>query len=262
MFDFAIKNEETRLDEVGTIMDYPEFKERHRVFPALFEGRNHKRILESSAGVGYAAKRILDNYPANLVCNEISPSCFKTLRKLKTSLVSFNLDQEHTAFPFSNNSFDAVISLVTIEHLLNIDHFISEIRRVLCDGGYLYIATPNYAAPEYLVAPLVFGRSFHNPLSKSSRYEFYGHVRYFTYVTLLEYVASFGFAPDTVYIARPSGSDRYRRLYLKSKLKANIFRFVMSLRHRIFSPRWASEPIVCFQKTDCKPSGRIRKTVL
>ncbi len=261
MREFSMKQEETRLNENETLMVYPEFKERHRVFPAIFEQRQHKNILDSSAGIGYAAQRIRDGYSAKLICNEISPACFPDLKKLNLPIVSFDLDDSVSNFPFPDGSFDAVVSLVTIEHLLNVDHFIMEIKRVLSQGGFLYITTPNYAAPEYILNSVLRGRSYHDPLDESSRYEFYAHVRYFTYITLLEFVASFGFVLDTVYIAHPGGSERYQNLYKKSKIKAKIFHSLMTLRHRVLSPRWASEPILCFKKTDEPPQQKVRKVV-
>ena len=261
MREFAIKQEQFRLSDGEKTIVFPEFKERHRVFPAIFENRQHKKILDSSAGIGYAASRIQDGYPSELVCNEISPMCLSALKKLNLPIVSFDLDDNTTSFPFADGSFDAVISLVTIEHLINVDYFIEEIKRVLCQDGFLYITTPNYAAPEYVLSPALYGRSYHNPLQESSRYEFYAHVRYFTYTTLLEFVSSFGFVLDTVYIARPGGSRQYQKLYEKSKIKAKIFQSLMSLRHQILHPRWASEPILCFQKSN-KQEHAARKVVL
>lgn len=259
----AIQLEEQRLHGLDDIKDYRWLKERHRVFPAVFESREHKRILDISAGVGCAAQRIRENYQADLVCNDVSPTCLKILHELGIPTVCFDVDDNETTFPFPSGHFDAIISLVTIEHLINVDHFVEETHRILSDGGYLYISTPNYAAPEYAVRLLLSGRTFHDPLlSEESRYEFYGHVRYFTYKTLLEFVGSFGFTPDTVYIALPGGSSRYQSLYSTSKPMALAFRYVMWFRHCLLPPRWASEPIICFQKTRGGTDRRLRKVVL
>ena len=192
------------------------------------------------------ARRIRDYYPeAELVCNDIAPTCVRMLRSLGLETHSFDLDDgSRTPYPFPDGSFDAVLSLVTIEHLFDIDHYMREIHRLLCDGGYLYITAPNYAAPEFLV-PLVFTRrSFHDPArvfadpltTEESRYEFYTHIRYFTYRTLLDYVGSFGFTPDSVYLALPAGSSRYRALLRKAPLAAKTYRWLTWLRHHLLSP--------------------------
>ncbi len=258
----AIQLEKSRLGDISDLSEYRIFKERHRVFPAVFEGRQHKKILDIAAGVGCAAQRIRDHYPAELICSDISPICLSILNKLHIPTVSFDIDDDERAFPFVDCRFDAVISLVTIEHLIYVDHFILELHRIIADEGYLYLSTPNYAAPEYAGRLLLTGRTFHDPLVEDSRYEFYAHVRYFTYKTLLELVSSFGFVPDTAYVALPGGSTRYRSLYAKSRLLALAFRYAMWLRHNILLPRWASEPIVCFQKTNNRRDRTLRKVVL
>lgn len=49
-------------------------------------------------------------------------------------------------WPFKSGFFDAVISNQAIEHILDIDHFISEIYRILRPGGYCVISTENLSS--------------------------------------------------------------------------------------------------------------------
>jgi SAM-dependent methyltransferase len=214
--------------------------------------------------VGCAAQRIQDNYPADLLCNDISPTCLKILKQLGIPTLSFDIDDDETTFPFPEGHFDAIIALATIEHVIHVDHFLQEIYRILSNDGYLYISSPNYASLVYLPRFLLSGKTFHDPLSKSSRtrYEFYAHVRYFTYKTLLEFVSSFEFIPDTVYLALPAGSSRYQLLYSTSKLKALAFRYAKVLMFNLLSPRWAAEPIICFKKTSNRMDRKFRKVLL
>ena len=258
----AIELEEGRLQGVEDLSDYRIFKERHRVFPAVFERRQHCRILDMAAGVGCAAERIHAHYPADLVCNDISPTCLKVLGKLGLQTVSFDLDDPETPYPFPGGDFDAVISLVTIEHIFHVEHLLQETYRILKDGGYLYIATPNYSAPEYLVQPLLFGRTFHDPLVEDSRYEFYAHIRYLTYRTLIDLLRASGFVPDTVYLALPAGSTRYKALYAASSIKALGYRYARWLEFHLLPVHWAAEPIVCCQKTTTGKDRRLRRVVL
>jgi SAM-dependent methyltransferase len=259
----AIQLEETRLQDVDQFQNYPDFHERHRVFPAVFENRQHKRIFDVAAGVGCAAQRVRDHYPADILCNDITPRCLKILEQLGLPTVSFDLDDEQ-AYPFPDGHFDAVISLSTIEHLIHVENFVKEVHRILSNDGYLYISSPNYASLSFFKRFVLEGRTFHDPMSESSRqrYEFYAHVRYFTYRTLLEFVSSFGFIPDTVYLAAPGGSTRYQALYASSRLKAFAFRYSMLFMYHLMSPRWVSEPIICFRKTGSKGDRRFRKVVL
>jgi 2-polyprenyl-3-methyl-5-hydroxy-6-metoxy-1,4-benzoquinol methylase len=261
----AIEIEEKRLEGIQSIEEFPDFHERHRIFPAVFENRQHKKILDIAAGVGCAAQRIHEKYPAELLCNDITPTCLRILKKLGLATVSFDLDDAEQAFPFADGSLDTIVCLATIEHMVNIDHFVQEIRRILSDDGYLYMSTPNYASLEFLPQYIFKGRSFHDPLSKSSRqrYEFYAHVRYLTYRTMIEYVSSFGFVLDTVYLALPGGSKRY---LASSRIKRIAYRSLMFLMYQLLSPRWAAEPVVCFRKVSAdaknKSRAKIRKVVL
>lgn len=264
----AIGLEEKRLEGIDSIEDYSSIHERHRIFPDIFENRHHSKILDIAAGVGVVGKRIQDNYKIadgdfDLVCNDISPTCLKVLDKIGLQTVSFNIDDEAQAFPFPDGTFDAIIALATIEHVINIDHFLAEIFRILEDDGYFYVSAPNYSGILYLLPFIWSGKTFHDPMEETSRYEFYAHVRYFTYKTLSDFVSSFGFTLDTVYIGLPKDSSRYKALYSRSKLKALIFRTIMKFLSICCSPRWASEPVLCFRKSRLKHKiDRPRKVVL
>lgn len=262
MKEDAIVWEEMRLQGLKDLEDYPWFKERHRIFPAVFEDRDHKKILDISAGVGCAAKRIHDNYSTDILCNDISPTCLRILQSLGLPTTSFDIDVPERPYPFPDGHFDAVISLVTIEHLIHVDHHLKEIHRILAQDGYLYISTPNYAAPEYVIPMLLTAKAYHDPLSEESKYEFYAHVRYFTYQTLLELAVSFGFAAEAVYLALPGGSSRYRQIYAASRARALAFRYARWLQLTLVPARWAIEPVLCLQKTNSKAKRKVRKVVL
>lgn len=258
----AILVEEGRVQGVEKIEDYPSFHERHRIFPGVFDGRDHKRILDIAAGVGCTARRIHDGYSGEITCNDITPTCLRVLRQQGLKTVSFDIDDENSTFPFPDGYFDAVVSLATIEHVLTLDHHMEEIHRILAKDGYLYISTPNYAGLVHLPRYLLKGESFHDPLIKGDRYEFYAHVRYFTFSTLLKFVSSFGFTPLEVYLPLPQSSSHYRKMQSDAPLKAWVFRSFMRLLYTFGSPRWASEPVICLQKTEGKPSAKYRKILL
>lgn len=257
----AIEIEEARVGGVHELNDYKKFRERHRIFPDVFENRKHKTILDIAAGVGVVGKRIKDYYPSDLLCNDISPTCLNCMEKMGIKTTSFDIDNSETPFPFSNGCIDAVIALATIEHVIHIDHFMKEIHRILSKNGHLYISAPNYSGVLYLLPFLISGKTFHDPLSEGSKYEFYAHVRYFTYNTLLDFVSSFGFHIDSVYLPIPEGSSNYQALKAKSKLKAMVFRLTMKSLYTLFSPRWASEPVLCFRKSRTA-NRKIRKVIL
>jgi SAM-dependent methyltransferase len=195
-----------------------------------------------------------------MLCNDISPESLRSLKANQLNSVSFDLDSTDAAFPFSDESFDAIISLATVEHILNLDHHISEIRRILRNEGSLYISAPNYSGIQFLVPFLFTGRTFHNPLAEGlEKYEFYSHIRYFTYKTLIEFISSFGFVPEAVYLALPDRSSRFLALKKRSGLLALSFRYGTWLFYKCLSPRWAFHPVLCFSKTeDSATTDRLR----
>lgn len=244
----AVKLEEARLDSVSDIDDYQMIHERHRIFPSVFENRDHKKILDISAGVGIVANRIKQSYNAELLCNDLSPKAISILKKNGHKTISFDLDEDKKPYPFADNTFDAVISLATIEHILDVDHFLSEINRILKKNGFLYISAPNYSGLTYLLPFLKTGKTFHDPLRKEDKYEFYAHVKYFTYRTLIEFSAQFSFEAVSVYLGKPMEGSRFIMLKKNSPFKAGLYKIGMTTLYKILSPRWAAEPVICLQK--------------
>ena len=235
-----------------TIEGYKWFHERHRVFPEVFEGRKHKKIIDLAAGVGIVASQIASKYPCSMTCNEIDETCLNQLRALPVELVSFDLDSPGP-FPLSDASYDAVICLATLEHLIHIDHFAEEVKRILRPNGRLYLSVPNYASLYWMI-PLLRGRTFHDPFDERSRYEFYAHVRYFTYYTIVRFMEHFGFSVDTVYLPLPKGSTRFQQIRNQSVLLAFLIQNSLRLLYLI-SPRWHQEPVICFSREppECAP---------
>lgn len=67
---------------------------------------------------------------------------------LKRSGFSANLIKNVTGekLPFKDNTFDAVVSLYTLEHVQDVGKVLSESTRVLKRGGYMYCVVPNYGS--------------------------------------------------------------------------------------------------------------------
>ncbi len=245
-----------RLEEV-TIDNYPMLHERHRCFPEVFEKRGHKKILDTSAGIGVTAKRIIDNYDCEMHCNEVDEKCRTQLKTIDVQLTSYDLDAPE-GLPFEDESFDAIVCLATLEHLINIDEFTRELFRILRPDGRLYMTVPNYASLYWLI-PILKGNTFHDPLDEKERYEFYAHIRYFTYNTLERYLEHFGFVTDTVYMPLPWGSTRMERMRQKRPAAAFLIRNLFRMLYHL-SPRWHQEPIQCMSKATL--DRRMRKVIL
>jgi hypothetical protein len=109
--------------------------------------------------------------------------------------------------------------------------------------------------------PLLKGKTFHDPFGERSKYEFYAHIRYFTYKTLLEYVTHFGFSIDTVYCPLPEGSTKFKSIKEKNRSLAVAIRLFFQGLYLI-SPRWHQEPILCFSQNGAGSRRKIRNIIL
>lgn len=74
------------------------------------------------------------------------------VRGIKT----FSMIADKDIWPFENESLDVVVSNQVIEHLSDVDHFISEAHRVLKKGGYIVTSTNNLSSWHNIFA-LVLG---------------------------------------------------------------------------------------------------------
>ncbi|MEA2686457.1 MAG: hypothetical protein QOE93_1652 [Actinomycetota bacterium] len=115
--------------------------------------------------------------------------------------------------PFRDGSFDVVVSLETIEHLLDPDELLVEVRRVLAPGGCLVLSTPRLDS-LLVVGSLLLGMQPPG-VEASSRHRYgspfgegrpSGHVHVFTRKALEEALAANGFRVDAYREGRFSSS--------------------------------------------------------
>ena len=92
-------------------------------------------ILDLGGGAGHFASTLI-NYFDQTHLIDFAP----TIQSKRIICSSGNLNN---SLPFSDNSFDAVVSLEVIEHLENPRHLVREIARILKVNGRCLITTPN-----------------------------------------------------------------------------------------------------------------------
>jgi SAM-dependent methyltransferase len=104
-----------------------------------------KRILDVGAGTGY-----LQDVVTNYVGLDISPTAKRFFHK------PF-VEASATDMPFQNGEFDALWSIWVLEHVPNPEQALTEMRRVVKDGGLLYLLPAwdciPWAADGYAVRP-------------------------------------------------------------------------------------------------------------
>jgi ubiquinone/menaquinone biosynthesis C-methylase UbiE len=110
---------------------------------------------------------------ASLVGADVSAVALARARKLGIETVELT---PGAPLPFPDSSFDLVLCSETIEHVLDVQLFLSEVRRVLGPGGRLGLTTPAHGL--FLRSP--------DPLSP--------HVRFFTRRSLRTLLEQMGFS--------------------------------------------------------------------
>lgn len=130
-------------------------------------------------------------------------------RARKKNIQVFTTDIDRQKWPIKDNSIDCVFSNLLIEHLSDIDHFISESHRVLQKGGYTIMSTNNLSS-WHNIASLLFGWTpfdltnssstlnlIGNPLTNPKNNSFYGkswcHKCIYTTRWLEEWYKLYGF---------------------------------------------------------------------
>ncbi len=101
-----------------------------------------KDVLDVACGTGYGAC-LLSQVASHVIGGDISlDSLLFALRRYQNANLKYVcLDAQR--FPFRDSSFDVVVSLETVEHLVEPQGFLHECVRVLRPGGVLVLSTPN-----------------------------------------------------------------------------------------------------------------------
>jgi 2-polyprenyl-3-methyl-5-hydroxy-6-metoxy-1,4-benzoquinol methylase len=99
-----------------------------------------QKILEIGSGVGTLLKNLLD-HGYNVQGTETDSEYIKKSKELYGNVPIILVNSE--LLPFGDNTFDVVISFDVFEHIPNSDNHLAEVKRVLKDGGYYLLQTPN-----------------------------------------------------------------------------------------------------------------------
>ena len=124
-----------------------------------------KVVLDVACGVGFGTS-YLARKSAQIIGGDISKQAIEYASmhyKTNTGNINFHI-LDALNLPFSDESFDAVVSIETIEHIKEYKRFISECSRVIKGGGVFICSTPN--------------RKITSPLSIRAPYKFHVHEFY------------------------------------------------------------------------------------
>ncbi|MFX0106749.1 MAG: class I SAM-dependent methyltransferase [Candidatus Hodarchaeota archaeon] len=177
-------------------------KEKFERIVDLFEPCG--RVLDVGCGDGWFGRRIIEDFGADVHGVDISEDALKIAESSGLKVKKQDLDGTELAYP--NNHFDAVLCGDIIEHLLNTEFFLKEIRRVLKKNGFLILSVPNIAA--YYNRLLLLTGKFPLGIESASELVFppvkvkelynTGHVRAYTKETITKLIVYHGFRIENV----------------------------------------------------------------
>jgi 2-polyprenyl-3-methyl-5-hydroxy-6-metoxy-1,4-benzoquinol methylase len=101
-----------------------------------------RRVLDIACGTGYGFSLI--GAPGRfLVGVDLDFSAIQKARQEILNDTTVAIVADGSSLPFSDESFDAITSFETLEHLERRSQFLAELRRVLSANGLCIISTPN-----------------------------------------------------------------------------------------------------------------------
>ena len=108
-----------------------------------------KRVLDLACGTGYGSKQLFAKGNARYVLGlDVSREAIAGMAHFTVAnSVNFALAAAER-LPVRANSFDAVVSLETIEHLRDPRPYLEELNRILCPSGTAIISTPINNGPS------------------------------------------------------------------------------------------------------------------
>lgn len=102
-----------------------------------------KRVLDYGTGSGWGADRIAET-AQNITGVDVAEDAIAHANAhYRRDNLAFQLVDPNAPLPFADGSFDVVMSFQVIEHVHDVDFYLSEIRRVLASGGIVLMATPD-----------------------------------------------------------------------------------------------------------------------
>jgi SAM-dependent methyltransferase len=184
------------------------YTKMHRLLQERYGDLSGKRIVDLGLSRGLLLERFRRYAGAQLRGIEIDPAEIERaqargLEPLQHFVNVFDGNVMTARLPYDDESADVVLAGEILEHVVDTEGFLREIRRVLRPGGSLVLSTPNILWWKYRLE-LLAGR-YPDALEHRSRYgDDFGHVRVLAPTQLRELLADAGFV-DLVVLGKRLG---------------------------------------------------------
>jgi 2-polyprenyl-3-methyl-5-hydroxy-6-metoxy-1,4-benzoquinol methylase len=122
-----------------------EHRSRYRLAASLAPG---KRVLDAGCGLGYGASTLARAGAVSVDAIDASSAAIGRARHDGDNRVEFAVGDVRS-LPYPSEQFDLVACFEVLEHMVEHETLIDELKRVLVPGGVLLVSTPN--KDRYLV---------------------------------------------------------------------------------------------------------------
>jgi SAM-dependent methyltransferase len=173
------------------------YTKMHRLLREELGDLRGKRIVDLGLSRGLLLERFRAYPGADLGGIEIDPAEIERARErdlqpLRHFVNVFDGNRLVARLPFDDESADIVLAGEILEHIVDTESFLLEIRRILVPGGATVLSTPNILWWKHRLS-LLAGR-YPDALEYRTRYgDDFGHVRTFAPGPLRELLAGTGF---------------------------------------------------------------------
>ena len=215
--------------------------ERYRF--AVSQLKPGMKVLDIASGTGYGTAMML-KHGCNVVGGDYDEETVKKARAIwnHKDFVRAN----GLKLPFEDESFDAVVTYETVEHVIEGEQFLSEMKRVLKKGGTFICSTPNI---DYTFHPLYHIKEYKaNEFFELAERVFPNAERYGQYFRPIDRFRDLylrKLLPDNLTKLRNSVGPAFEKLGVKSQIK----KWILGKHWYIRNPK-ANESITTTQWLD------------
>ncbi len=146
-----------------------------------------RRVLDLGCATG-AVARVLVQQGCNVVGVEMDPAAARVARQACSEVIVGDLADPATVGSLAGRQFDVILAGDVLEHLVEPERLLQQVRPLLTRDGYLVTSIPNVAHGAVRLA-LMKGRFQYTDVGLLDR----THVRFYTLGSLTEMLAAGGF---------------------------------------------------------------------
>lgn len=183
------------------------------------------RIFEVGCGAGGTLSFLKESGRCDWAGGiELSHDAAETARSKIDLMLEGNI--ETMDLPFEEDSFDVILCLDVLEHMIDPWSVVHHLHAQLKPGGVLICSIPNVRIFRAVLPLLLLGRW---------RYSEYGildktHLRFFTKESTIKLVECSGLAVDMV---RSTGLEKWNKVAIANLLSLSIFRSLLEYQYLI-----------------------------